>query len=95
MAKFNPGQIVATRGVVDLMEMKTAFHTFVNQSLVRHLKGDWGDICEEDKAVNDAAVTSEDRILSAYKHPNNPEWHIWIITEWDRSATTILFPDEY
>lgn len=40
------------------------------------------------------ACTGDDRILAAYIHPEHPDWKIWIITEWDRSATTLLFPDE-
>ena len=95
MAKFNPGQIVVTNGVASFIRNVPEFHVFVNKSLVRHLNGDWGNICEEDKAMNDAAIMSDVRILSSYEHPVNYDWNIWIITEWDRSSTTILFPDEY
>jgi hypothetical protein len=47
------------------------------------------------KQNDDAVKSGEDRILAAYIHPSHPEWKIWIITEWDRSVTTILFPSEY
>jgi len=59
----------------------------------RHLAGDWGDLDEEAKAANDRALQVGERILSAYNLPT--EARLWIITEWDRSATTLLRPDEY
>jgi hypothetical protein len=64
----------------------------VLRSLARHMRGDWGDVCAEDKAANNAALRNGDRILSVY-HSN--ETKFWIITEWDRSVTTILLPCEY
>jgi hypothetical protein len=60
--------------------------------LARHVTGDWGDLDEHDKRVNDTAVQQGERILSAYGTGANK---LWIITEWDRSGTTILRPDEY
>ena len=54
---------------------------------------DWGDVCPQDWAVNDYALTHRGRILSAYRAAN--EIKFWIITEADRSSTTILLPDEY
>ena len=95
-ARFALGQIVATRGALDAMG-KTGDNpaTF----LQRHLSGDWGDLCDEDKQLNDAAVANEgdserqDRVLSAYHLTDQTK--IWIITEWDRSVTTILLPEEY
>lgn len=62
--------------------------------LARHARGDWGDLCEEDKGANDTAYRcGEGRILSSYKTKTGEK--IWIITEADRSATTILLPEEY
>ena len=62
--------------------------------LARHLRGDWGDLSEDDRKMNDEALASgEDRILSAYTLTTGAK--IWIITEWDRSVTTALLPDEY
>lgn len=58
----------------------------------RHSKGDWGDLSEEDKKENDLSVKEGFRILSSY---SIREKTIWVITEADRSATTLLFPDEY
>ena len=95
---FNSGQIVATRGVYDLMCQNSGFDKFVQESLNRHVKGDWGNVDDEDKQANDQALKQGTRILSAYnddRFPKNGVSTIWIITEADRSSTTILFPDEY
>ena len=97
-AVFSTGQIVATRGVYDLACQNPDFAKFVQKSLNRHVKGDWGDVDEEDKQTNDQALIQETRLLSTYnddRFPKNGVATIWIITEADRSATTILFPDEY
>lgn len=94
--KFELGQIVATRNVHDLMSANLHFRQFVFACMNRYTGCDWGELCEEDALQNDEAVKNcNDRILAAYKYPENSEWKIWIITEWDRSVTTILFPNEY
>ena len=87
------GQLVVTRGVACEMEHDKGFEKFVRKSFSRHGTGDWGDMCEEDKAYNDEALVNGGRLFSAYNY--NEDTKIWIITEWDRSATTILFPEEY
>lgn len=92
MSKFNLGQVVMTRGIANEIEQSKAFAQFVQTSFIRHTNGDWGDLGEEDKQANENALENEDRILSAYIRG---DWKIWIITEWDRSYTTILFPEEY
>lgn len=89
---FNLGKLVATGGVAYEMQENSNFEKFVRKSFSRHASGDWGDICEEDKASNDYALEHGERIFSAYENENTK---IWIITEYDRSVTTILFPDEY
>jgi hypothetical protein len=61
--------------------------------LARHSTGDWGDLEEADKQANEAALQAGDRILSAYKLTGGHK--LWIITEADRRATTILLPSEY
>jgi hypothetical protein len=61
-------------------------------ALGRHLRGDWGDLGVEDRRANEDALRGGDRILSAY-HENGIKFYI--ITEWDRSATTVLLPEEY
>ena len=86
------GTIVATRGVAAEMEKSPIFAGELSIAFQRYQRGDWGDLCQEDKELNDLAVNGEDRILAAYK---TSEGTIWIITEWDRSATTFLFPSEY
>ena len=94
--RFATGRIVATQGV--LAAVSDAYQL---QCLARHLAGDWGCCCEEDKVTNDEAVSAGDRILSAYPiDPDKPckgygDNTLWIITEADRSATTFLLPDEY
>lgn len=91
--KFNGGQIVITNGIRNTMIMDSEFTKFINKSLERHFNGDWGDLCKDDKDLNDLALRNgNDRMLSRYKFNGEP---IYIITEWDRSVTTILFPSEY
>jgi hypothetical protein len=87
---FPLGQIVATPGA--LGELSTA-STDPTPFLDRHLAGDWGDLSADDKASNDAGVNGGDRIHSAYVLSTGVK--IWIITEADRSVTTILLPEEY
>lgn len=86
--KFELGQVLIIPGARDALDLKD-----VASCLVRHASGDWGVVCDEDKAVNDEALATGDRILSAYRDRNDIKF--WIITEWDRSATTILLPSEY
>jgi hypothetical protein len=95
---FRTGQIVASRGVYDLACQNPDFAQFVQKCLNRHIKGDWGDVDDEDKETNVQALKQGTRLLSAYndgRFPKHGVATIWIITEADRSATTILFPDEY
>ncbi len=92
---FQIGQLIATRGVADLIESDAAFSRHVSSSLARYITGDWGNVCASDWHTNDNAVKYGERILGSYECSEHPSWKIWIITEWDRSATTILFPDEY
>lgn len=87
---FALGQLVATPGALNALERN-------NQSpaefLQRHIIHDWGDLDDDDKKENDKSVEQGFRILSAYTL--NDHTRIWIITEADRSATTILLPSEY
>ena len=85
---FNPGQIVATPGALSLAEQGIDLLAF----LQRHLIGDWGDLCAEDKAENNFSLANGFRLLSAYE---TPAGSLWIITEADRSVTTFLLPEEY
>lgn len=90
---FRLGQTVATAGVIAKMKEGEAFIKHVNDCLVRHAKGDWGDLSQEDKKENEFALGKHLRLFSAYVKEGQPK--IWIITEADRSSTTILFPEEY
>ncbi|BCS52628.1 hypothetical protein [Geobacter sp. SVR] len=91
--KFNPGKIVVTRSVYTMMMENTEFATHIYKSLNRHVAGDWGEIRAEDKLTNETALMDGERLFSAYTREGLPP--IWIVTEWDRSVTTVLFPDEY
>jgi len=86
--KFSPGRIVATRSIINILG-----ETDINTSLRRHLSGDWGEICKEDWEANDIALIHGDRILSIYTSIGKVKF--WIITESDRSFTTILLPTDY
>lgn len=87
---FPAGQIVATPGALTLLEQ-------ANQSplefLSRHLRGDWGDLCQEDKTENELSLKHGFRLLSSYQVTDTER--LWIITEADRSVTTLLLPAEY
>jgi hypothetical protein len=88
---FSLGQVVSTPGALNALNENGKD---IAEYLQRHVNGDWGDLGDEDKQTNDAAVISaEDRILSAYILPDKTK--VWIITEWDRSVTTVLLPEEY
>ncbi len=87
---FSLGQIVATPGAIEAMNEHNCLPSLL---LDKHLSGDWGSVCEEDAATNDEAVKFGDRILSSYRIAEHVR--IWIITEWDRSVTTLLLPSEY
>ena len=103
-ARFPLGQIVATPGALELLQ-ETGFSAAALIS--RHVHGSWGDLCEEDRAENEFAVTRSLRILSCYrlvdaerlaatprdKRSSLPT--LWIITEADRSVTTLLRPSDY
>lgn len=90
------GRLVMTAGVNDQIAENGEFAKHVTRSMNRYMRHDWGEMAAEDKRANDAALESgEDRIFAAYPCEDHPDWKIWIITEWDRSVTTILFPSEY
>lgn len=84
---FPLGKIVATPAALVTFDMAT-----LDRMLQRHCTGDWGDVCEEDRALNDEALAEGSRLLSAYTVNGEK---LWIITEADRSVTTFLLPDEY
>jgi hypothetical protein len=89
---FLLGRVVMTRGISNLVESGALQHTQLQMLLNRHQRGDWGALPEEDKTLNDLSITQEARIISSYELNNIC---VWIITEADRSVTTILMPSEY
>jgi len=93
--KFTLGQIVATPGALEALQ-KSGQSAI--EFLQRHVQGDWGDMCEEDRQANDQALIDSSRILSAYRTSLGEK--VWIITEavddsGNRAAATILLPSEY
>jgi hypothetical protein len=88
--KFPLGQVVATPGVLQALQ---AAGQNPLEFLQRHASGDWGELCQEDKQENELSLRHGLRILSAYRLSDGAK--IWIITEADRSATTLLLPSEY
>lgn len=93
MKKFELGQVVQTRTIYEKCLENENFLKEVQNAFNRYINCDWGDLCESDKKMNDYAIeTSDNRILAKYNTSIKP---IYIITEYDRSATTILFCSEY
>ena len=86
--EFRLGQTVATPGA-----LKQISGGDILLALHRHSNGDWGNVCEEDKQANDDSLKCGARILSSYMDAKGTKF--WIITEADRSVTTILLPEEY
>lgn len=86
------GQLVATRGIYDDMQQDDAFSNEVAAAMLRYQLEEWGELPPEDIELNNEAIKDGGRILAAY---NTSRGRIWIITEWDRSVTTILYPSEY
>lgn len=98
---FPLGRLVMTAGVSDAIADDMALSIFMTKCLKRHASGDWGDLDPEDMKANDNALRRNDgRLFSSYRLPNaiagpSGDDKLWIITEWDRSATTVLLPSEY
>lgn len=90
-ALFPLGQTVATPGALEALAEEGCG---VSELLSRHVAGDWGDLSQDDKAENASALTGELRIFSSYVLPRTKA-KVWVITEADRSSTTLLLPDEY
>ena len=86
--KFDLGQVFITAAANEVLE-----RIEILAALERHLIGDWGDLEREDRQANDQALLDGTRLLSAY----TDRWGVkyWVITEWDRSVTTILLPSDY
>lgn len=91
--KFEIGKLFMTRAVSEDMAENSQFAKEIHESMSQYKNCNWGTLCEEDKKLNDDAVKNgDDRILAKYKTCSG---NIYIITEADRSMTTILFCEEY
>jgi hypothetical protein len=88
LSRFPLGDVAITNGVPDAVDADEAM-----LCLARHALGDWGDVPEDDWLENQHALENGLRLMSVYKTSSGVKF--WIITEWDRSVTTILMPDEY
>lgn len=87
---FPLGQVLVTPGALEMLET----HQLTALPFVlRHVSGDWGDICAEDRQSNADALQHGYRLMSVYAITQTDK--LWIITEADRSRTTLLLPEEY
>jgi hypothetical protein len=86
-SKFPLGEIVITANAQGTLDPAD-----IEQGLSRHTAGDWGEVCPEDARSNADALEHGARLMSVYGHA---EQRFWIITEWDRSVTTVLLPLDY
>jgi len=87
-AKFPLGRLVATPNALEHIP-----NPDIMTALLRHLTGDWGDVDEHDREENELSLTEGFRLLSVYRSAKGVKF--WIITEADRSATTVLLPEDY
>ena len=87
-AKFRCGQLVSTPNALNHLAQDA-----ILAGIARHQAGDWGDVSEEDRQANDQSLVEGTRLLSVYYAANGTKF--WIITEADRSVTTILLPEDY
>ena len=93
---FHLGPVVSTPGALEALQRNEMTGL---ELLARHVRGDWGELCDEDKQANDEALENGSRIMSAYTLPDGEK--LWLITDAEiddqhhRQATTFLLPDEY
>lgn len=85
--RFNPGRLMITRNAKDVLP-----RVEIDAAINRHLGGDWGDVCQSDWQRNEQALRDGDRLLSVYQTQAGEKF--WIITESDRSTTTVLLPSD-
>ncbi len=88
--RFPLGRVLATPGAIEVLEASSINGVDL---LSRHHQGDWGEMSEQDKQENEFSVDKELRIFSSYRISDSEK--VWIITEADRSVTTLLLPSEY
>jgi hypothetical protein len=85
--KFSLGEVVATANALTTLDPAD-----IQQGLSRHSRGDWGDICDDDRKANELSLKQGCRLMSVY---GSGDKRFWIITEADRSVTTVLLPLDY
>lgn len=96
--RFETGRLLATPGALDVLQR---LQLDAVSLLIRHVSGNWGDVSPEDARANETAIKQGLRIMSVYVLPMGTEVSsestakLWVITEADRSATTLLLPEEY
>lgn len=88
--RFKLGRIFATPAALEAIANA---HVSIIDLLVRHMRGDWGDLSESDRQQNELSIDAGLRLLSSYVLPGGQT--VWVITEWDRSSTTFLLPGDY
>jgi len=86
--KFSLGRIVMTESAT-----QTLLHNDIATALLRHARGDWGDVCTEDRDANESALWDGLRLFSVYHDRKGVKF--WIMTEADRNTTTVLLPHDY
>jgi len=86
--RFALGRTLITPGALEVLT-----HEDTSRALTCHQRGEWGELCREDREENDLSLREGFRLLSAYRSAHGVKF--WVITEADRSATTILLPEEY
>ncbi len=87
-SKVTLGHVVSTPTALERVPAPEVLH-----ALARHESGDWGDVCKPDRKANELALSQGSRLLSSYKSEDGTKF--WIITEADRSSTTVLLPEDY
>jgi hypothetical protein len=99
MSLFETGPVLTTPGIREIMNHGSQAIDTIQKCLDRHCQGDWGDLCDDDKQLNQNSLDEEkekgftyDNLFSSYETDFGK---IYIITECDRSVTTILTPEEY
>lgn len=85
---FEIGQIVMTKNVLQAVDI-----THLNRGLIRHIAGDWGDVCPIDADANELALVAGSRLISVYQDDNGVEFRI--VTDADRNTTTVLLPTDF
>lgn len=93
-AKFRHGPIRMTKSISEMVDNDDNFRKFIVKAISKYLVCNWGDTNSTDWYINDKAVRDNQRILAVYIYKPLKK-NVWIVTEYDRSSTTVMFPEEY